>query len=83
MKATLVKVELGEVDAGLVYRTDARAARESVLAISVPDEVNASTSYPIVVVADSPRQVTAQAFVDFVLSDAGAQALEAAGFGLP
>jgi len=83
VKAALAKVELGEVDAALVYRTDALAADDAVLAIRIPDEDNASTSYPVAVVAASSHQVAAKAFVDFVLSDAGAQALEDAGFGRP
>ena len=83
VKAALVKVELGEVDAALVYRTDARAATDDVLAIPVADEVNVSTSYPIAVVAASSHRLAAQAFVDFVLSGAGSQALDDAGFGRP
>ena len=83
VKAALTKVELGEVDAAIVYRTDAYAAGDAVLAIPVPDEVNASTSYPIAVVSASTHRLAAQAFVDFVLSDAGSYALEDAGFGRP
>jgi len=83
VKATLTKVELGEVDAALVYRTDALAAGDAVVAIPVLDEVNASTSYPIAVVAESTHRVAAQAFVDFVLSDTGMRALVDAGFGRP
>ncbi|WP_372595535.1 molybdate ABC transporter substrate-binding protein [Actinotalea sp.] len=83
VRATLVKVELGEVDAAIVYRTDALAAGDSVLAIPVPDDVNDSTAYPIAVVSGSSRQETAQAFVDFVLSAEGARALADAGFGSP
>lgn len=83
VKATVTKVELGEVDAALAYRTDALAAGDAVVTIPVPDAVNASTSYPIAVVAESTHGVAAQAFVDFVLSDTGARALVDAGFGRP
>ena len=47
VKATLSKVTLGEVDAGVVYVTDVRAAGDSVKGIEIPADVNASTTYPI------------------------------------
>ncbi|MBU4336191.1 MAG: molybdate ABC transporter substrate-binding protein [Actinobacteria bacterium] len=43
VKSTLSKVELGEVDAGLVYVTDVLAAGDAVRGIEIPAEVNAST----------------------------------------
>ena len=42
----LAKVELGEVDAGVVYVTDVRAAGDKVKGIAIPDDVNASTDLP-------------------------------------
>jgi len=83
VKATLSKVSLGEVDAGVVYVTDVRAAGHSVRGIEVPRNVNASTTYPIATLTGSKNQATAQAFVDYVLSADGAAALTAAGFGKP
>lgn len=83
VKATLGKVTLGEVDAGLVYVTDARAAGDSVKAIEVPDDVNASTTYPIATLSGSENSATARAFVDYVLSADGKSALSTAGFAAP
>jgi molybdate transport system substrate-binding protein len=83
VKAVLSKVTLGEVDAGLVYVTDVRAAGDSVQGIEIPDEVNASTTYPIAALTGSKNQATAKAFVDYVLSTNGAAALAAAGFSKP
>lgn len=83
VKATLSKVRLGEVDAGVVYVTDVRAAGSSVKGIEIPPEVNAATTYPIAMLIGSKNQLTAQSFVDYVLSAEGAAALAAAGFGKP
>ncbi|MDT4940420.1 MAG: molybdate transport system substrate-binding protein [Pseudonocardiales bacterium] len=83
VKSTLAAVESGEVDAGLVYVTDVRAAGDQVEGVVIPANVNASTTYPIAVLKDAKNPVLAQAWVDFVLSPAGRQALAAAGFEQP
>ncbi len=83
VKSVLAKVTLGEVDAGVVYVTDVRAAGDKVRGIVIPPAVNASTSYPIAVLKRSANRAIARAFVDFVLSPAGAAVLAAAGFARP
>ncbi len=83
VKSVLTKVILGEVDAGLVYVTDVRAAGAKVKGIVVPADVNASTRYPIATLAKAPNKATAEAFTDYVLSADGARVLTAAGFARP
>ncbi|MGH3354439.1 MAG: molybdate ABC transporter substrate-binding protein [Nocardioidaceae bacterium] len=83
VKAVLTKVELGEVDAGLVYRTDVRAAGGRVRGIDFPESADVVNDYPIVDLADAPNPPAAQAFVGFVRSAQGREALDDAGFGLP
>lgn len=83
VKSTLSKVTLGEVDAGVVYVTDVRAAGDAVAGIEIPDDVNASTTYPIATLTGSMNKSTAQAFVDYVLSPGGVTVLTAAGFTRP
>ena len=83
VKAVLAKVTLGEVDAGLVYVTDVRAAGRRVKGIAIPGDVNASTSYPIATVSTSRNRATAQAFTDLVLSGDGSAELARAGFAAP
>lgn len=80
VKATLTKVELGEVDAALVYRTDVRAAADTVEGINFPESGDAINDYPIVLLADAPNAEAAQAFLDYVLSEVGLQVLADAGF---
>jgi molybdate transport system substrate-binding protein len=83
VKAVLTKVELGEVDAALVYRTDVRAASDTVEGIEFAESEQAVNDYPIATLAEAPNADGAQAFVDFVLSDAGLSVLTADGFDSP
>jgi molybdate transport system substrate-binding protein len=83
VKAVLTKVTLGEVDAGVVYVTDVRAAGATVKGIKIPTFLNASTLYPIATLTMAPNKATAAAFTDYVLSPAGASVLSAAGFAKP
>ena len=83
VKATLAKVTLGEVDAALVYKTDVQAAGDKVKGVEIPENQNASTSYPIATLTHSKHQKEASELVDLVLSDDGAEVLEEAGFKSP
>lgn len=83
VKGALSKVKLGEVDAALVYRTDARAAAADVDGVEFPESAGAINDYPIVVVRNAPNKAGAQAFTDYVESDKGKAVLTAAGFQAP
>jgi molybdate transport system substrate-binding protein len=82
-RAALNKVALGEVDAALVYVTDAQAREQHVDAVDVPDADLAVNRYPISALEDAADAAAAQAFVDLVLSDAGRRALADLGFRVP
>ena len=83
VKSVLTQVELGNVDAGMVYVTDVKAAGAKVTGVPIPAGDNASTLYPIATISSSTHQGEAAAFVDYVLSPAGQQVLAAAGFQMP
>ncbi|WP_410813207.1 molybdate ABC transporter substrate-binding protein [Micromonospora sp. 067-2] len=83
VKAALSKVKLGEVDAALVYRTDAKAAAADVDGIEFPESAKAINDYPIIVLKNAPNRTAAQAFVAYVLADTGKGVLTAAGFQAP
>ena len=80
VKAVLTKISLGEVDAGLVYKTDVLAAGNDVKGIEFPESSEAVNEYPIPTISDSDAT---RAFVAFVLSKRGQSILAAAGFGAP
>lgn len=83
VKAALSKVKLGEVDAALVYRTDAKAATSSVDGIEFPESGSAINEYPIAVLKNAPNKPGAAAFVAYVASEAARKVLTAAGFQTP
>ena len=83
VKSVLGKVELGEVDAGVVYVTDVLAAGSKVLGITIPSSVNATTAYPIAALSGSTNLALAQAFLAYVTSADGQAVLTAAGFAGP
>jgi molybdate transport system substrate-binding protein len=83
VKSVLTQVELGNVDAGVVYVTDVMAAGSKVKGVMIPANVNASTMYPIAAISGSKEMSIAQAFVAYVLSPAGQSVLSAAGFEKP
>ncbi len=65
------KVQLGEVDAGFVYVSDAYSAGNKVSSITIPDQNNVIATYPIATVKASAHLSTAEAFVAYVLSPDG------------
>jgi molybdate transport system substrate-binding protein len=78
----LGKVASGEADAGIVYVTDiARAA--GVKSVDLQGAAKVVSAYPIGTLGASEHPDEAQAFVDWVLSDAGQATLAEYGFGAP
>jgi molybdate transport system substrate-binding protein len=83
VRAVLTKVQLGEVDAGLVYVSDVHSAGDSILAYAFSESSRAINSYPVGVLADAHNPKAARAFIDLVLSDVGQRVLADAGFQPP
>jgi len=83
VKEVAAAVQLDEVDAGVVYKTDVTAEiAQDVTTIEIPDELNVIATYPIALTNNGQAQTkdAAQAFIDFVLSDAGQAILSSHGF---
>lgn len=80
VRQVLAKVVLGEAQAGIVYRTDARSAQDRVAVVKIPEELNVIAEYPIAVVSQAAHPGLARAWVERVLSADGQRALRAAGF---
>lgn len=83
VRQVLSKVSLGEADVGIVYRTDAAAAKDGVRIVTIPAELNVIAEYPIAVVAAAKHPRLAKAWVSYVLSAEGRRALGGAGFSAP
>jgi molybdate transport system substrate-binding protein len=83
VRGALTKVEIGEVDAALVYASDVVSAGDEVEGIEFPEAQDAVNRYPIAVLDDAPDRSAAEAFVALVESEEGQQALADAGFRAP
>ncbi|EIV92274.1 molybdate ABC transporter substrate-binding protein [Frankia sp. QA3] len=83
VKSALSKVTLGEVDAALVYRTDAKAADDKVTGIEFPESAKAINDYPIATLKAGKNAAGGKAWVDYVTSDKGESVLTEAGFQAP
>ena len=81
VRQALDYVARGEVDAGIVYASDVRAAGERVRAVATaPADTHDPILYPIAVVRASSHQDAARAFIDAVMSGNGQRILEKYGF---
>lgn len=80
-KQVFAKVALGEVDAGIVYATDALgASAEAVSTLAIPEAFNTIARYPIAALNDSAHRDWARSFVSFVLAPDGQRLLGQFGF---
>ena len=76
------KVESGEADAGIVYTTDAAAAKDKVDKIDIPDG-GVVNHYPIAQTANPENAAGAKVFIDAVTGKTGQEILAKHGFGAP
>jgi molybdate transport system substrate-binding protein len=80
VKSVVGKIELGEADAGIVYKTDVAAASGKVQGVPIPDAYNVVATYPLVAVKGTKLLDVANAFIAFVLSARGKSTLQSFGF---
>src|SRR5436305_11601095 len=83
VKAVVTKVTSGEVDAGIGYVTDAKAATASADGVTIDDQYNVLAEYPMAVLKQSKNSNLAYAFLDYVLGSAAQAILAKYGFTGP
>ncbi len=74
------KVAQGAVDAGFVYVTDVEATGGELKGIDLPADLKPQVAYGVAVVKGAKHPEQAKQFVDGLLSGAGREALDQAGF---
>jgi molybdate transport system substrate-binding protein len=81
VRAALKLVELGEVDLGVVYVTDAKASAKVGVVATIPEALHTPVRYPIALTTTA--KPAAAAFLVYLRSDAGRAVFTAAGFTIP
>lgn len=79
-RAVLAKIQLGEADAGIVYRSDVIVDPNRVSAVEIPEDLNPRAVYWLAPLNDSARPALAAAFRNFVRSPNGQAILARYGF---
>ncbi len=90
VRQVLTYVETSNVDAGIVYTTDALESQPAAdqplaekhvrLAVQFPDSLHDPITYPAVIIGASKKQTEAKAFLDFLSSDSARTILARFGF---
>jgi len=81
VKQVVAKVQLGEADAGMVYRSDVTpSVADKLRQIEIPARHNITAVYPIAVLSSASEPELANAFVQFVLTPDSQRRLEQWGF---
>jgi molybdate transport system substrate-binding protein len=81
VRQALDYVARGEVDAGIVYGTDAATrARDIKLVSTAPEASHRPVIYPIAVVKDTKNETSAKAFASLVVAPEGGKILQKYGF---
>jgi len=80
VRAALAAVESGNVETGIVYKTDALISRVVRIAYEVPAAEGPEISYPAAVLADSKQQPAAQRFLDYLQTPPAQQIFRNYGF---
>jgi molybdate transport system substrate-binding protein len=80
VRGALAAVESGNVDAGIVYRTDAAISKKVKTAWEIPRKDGPSISYPFAALQDSPRPEAARRLLDHLSSKAAREVFVRHGF---
>ena len=84
VRQALDYVARGEVEAGIVYTTDAAVrSREVKESFRLPEDTYRPVTYPVAVIKDARHAALAGAFIDLLVSTEGRQVLGRHGFLLP
>jgi len=80
VRAALAAVASGNVDAGVVYKTDAAISKRVKIACEVPRADGPDIRYPMALVAGSPKPAAAKKFLDYLASEEAGQIFVRYGF---
>ena len=80
VRQVLTYVESGNVDAGIVWSTDAKTSTKVKVVATAPDSINAKVVYPVAVVKASKNPDAAKDYLNFLFSAQAKAVFEKYGF---
>jgi molybdate transport system substrate-binding protein len=80
VRAALAAVETGNVDAGIVYKTDALNSKKVRIAYEVPMAEGPAITYPAALVQGSKQAAAAKKFLDYLSEPSSLKTFEKYGF---
>jgi molybdate transport system substrate-binding protein len=80
VRAALAAVETGNVDAGIVYKTDALISKKVKIAYEVPIAEGPAIAYPAALIEGSKHAVAAKKFLDYLSEPSSLKTFEKYGF---
>ncbi|HEV2488762.1 MAG TPA: molybdate ABC transporter substrate-binding protein [Candidatus Acidoferrales bacterium] len=80
VRQVLTFVETGNVDAGIVYRTDAMTSKQVTIVAAAPENSHSPVLYPVAVIKNSQNPSAAKAFVRFLLGAKAGAVFQKYGF---
>jgi molybdate transport system substrate-binding protein len=80
VRAALAAVESGNIEAGMVFKTDAAISKKVKVAYEVPAKDTPNISYPVAVMKNSKSIESAEKFVEYLDSNDAAKIFEKYGF---
>jgi molybdate transport system substrate-binding protein len=82
VKSVLTAVETGDVDAGIVYITDAKGSDKVTIAATADKKLHAPIIYPITVLKASKSPEASRRYVEFLQGSSAKAVFEKYGFGI-
>jgi molybdate transport system substrate-binding protein len=82
VKTVLSQVQNGSADAGVVYSTDVSGVSDVEIVATAPEGSHKAIVYPAAVLKTSSKQDAAQAFLNYLSSEAATKEFKAVGFSV-
>jgi molybdate transport system substrate-binding protein len=82
VRQVLTYVETGDVDAGIVYKTDALSSAKVKVVVQAPADSHSPVIYPVAVIKASKNAAAAKAFEDFLSGPQASAIFRKYGFGV-
>nr|WP_279326046.1 molybdate ABC transporter substrate-binding protein [Bacillus sp. FJAT-47783] len=80
VRQVLTYVETGNVDAGIVYKTDALLAKDVISSIPINETLHSPIVYPLGVVSTTKHEAEAKQFLHFIQEEKSVEILKKFGF---